>query len=332
MLVYLFGTNETSLADFLPKSMINDVIPNAIKQAETIWKYIVSTAKEAIVLKTPIVLAGNIVSNLALNVMFGQSPFKAIKYYDIAIREAIEYRNLKRELTELQVIKKITRKEEYRIKAIEDRMSQLSSIDLINKGMLTSIISDIQQYDQITQAIDKQKAKLPKALQTAVNYALLTKETKVYQFMKEATLLSDFAARYAMYQFMMEGKKRTFYKIHNRLPKKDELEQDEKEVLGIVLDAFINYELPDSSGLDFANKMGFVMFTKYFLRIQKILQYLVKEKPLAITAALASRALIGSNVASVLDNIPTYKDVGYLIALDGIIDQAVRPHILRFVP
>jgi hypothetical protein len=51
-----------------------------------------------------------------------------------------------------------------------------------------------------------------------------------------------------------------------------------------------------------------------------------------MSVALAARVFMGSSVASVLDNIPTSKDVSYLLALDGITDQAVRPHILRFIP
>ena len=47
-------------------------------------------------------------------------------------------------------------------------------------------------------------------------------------------------------------------------------------------ETFINFDVPTSRGLDYANKMGLFMFTKFFIRFQKVLQKQIKDKPIQV--------------------------------------------------
>lgn len=52
-------------------------------------------------------------------------------------------------------------------------------------------------------------------------------------------------------------------------------------------DAFINYDIPMHRGMQWLDDHGFVMFTKYFLRIQRVLMKLTREKPGNVLMTLA---------------------------------------------
>jgi hypothetical protein len=51
-------------------------------------------------------------------------------------------------------------------------------------------------------------------------------------------------------------------------------------------DAFINYDIPSHRKLQWANDMGLVMFTKYLIRIQKVILYLARNHPLSSLTTL----------------------------------------------
>ena len=58
--------------------------------------------------------------------------------------------------------------------------------------------------------------------------------------------------------------------------------------------------MPTNVGLDYMNKMGLFMFTKFFLRFQKVLTKLIRDKPASlITQHLMAENLLGT--AGVLD-------------------------------
>ena len=51
------------------------------------------------------------------------------------------------------------------------------------------------------------------------------------------------------------------------------------EALDTVEEAFVNYDRPSHRMLAAANDRGLVMFTKYYLRIQKVIAKLFHDKP-----------------------------------------------------
>ena len=53
-----------------------------------------------------------------------------------------------------------------------------------------------------------------------------------------------------------------------------------------VSDAFINYDIPSHRKVQWANDVGLVMFTKYYIRIQKVILKIMKENPVSGLAML----------------------------------------------
>jgi hypothetical protein len=86
------------------------------------------------------------------------------------------------------------------------------------------------------------------------------------------TQASDFVARYALAKGLREqGVK-------------------EQEIKETVLDAFIQYDIPDHRAIKYLDDIGLLAFQKYFFRIQRILFKQLKTRP-ASTIAISMLSL-----------------------------------------
>ncbi|WP_158078297.1 hypothetical protein [Moraxella pluranimalium] len=96
---------------------------------------------------------------------------------------------------------------------------------------------------------------------TALKYLTMHPDTPMHKMMSEATQFSDFAAKYAL-------AKHTEAKA-----KKAGKSKAEAFELGIqaAQEAFINYDTPTARGMQSANDLGVLMFTKFLFRFQRVL-------------------------------------------------------------
>jgi hypothetical protein len=76
--------------------------------------------------------------------------------------------------------------------------------------------------------------------------------------------MSDFIARYTLHEHMTTRKT-------NPMSSKDAIQ--------LAVDAFVNYDIPSHQKLQYLNDMGIVWFTKYYMRIQKVLLHLYRDNP-----------------------------------------------------
>lgn len=83
---------------------------------------------------------------------------------------------------------------------------------------------------------------------------------------------------------------------------------DATESIDMVVDTFVNYDLPTHKSLQYMNDMGMVMFTKYYLRTQKVILRLAKEKPGNLLLALMAQSMF-FDVPDVTDSFITETSV-----------------------
>jgi hypothetical protein len=100
---------------------------------------------------------------------------------------------------------------------------------------------------------------------------------------------------------MNEKGKQVFAKKNGRHMNKSEVTAMEKVTTKKVLDAFINYSNPDSKLLQYMNDMGLVMFTKFALRMQKVLKEGVRDKPLNFLLVMFAQDFVIGDVADITD-------------------------------
>ena len=114
----------------------------------------------------------------------------------------------------------------------------------------------------------------------------VTEKTALFQAVHMATAKGDFVARYAQYRIIKKRNARKFENKYGRAMTPTEQELMEKSVLNEIRDMYINYAKPDAAWLQWFNDMGLVMFTKYALRIQRIIQLVMQGHPIRAAAAL----------------------------------------------
>ena len=75
---------------------------------------------------------------------------------------------------------------------------------------------------------------------------------------------------------------------------------DRASAIQLASDAFVNYDIPSHRTVQYLNDMGAVWFTKYYLRIQKVIMHLYRDQP--------GRALAILALGEYLDSAPLLTD------------------------
>ena len=276
-----------TLAETFIPTRYRDRIKLYTRKAEIVWQEIVREIKDNIVVRSYTVLRDNIKSNLSLLLILGV-PFKdLVKYHVVAIRGAIAYQNDSQRLAELRYRLQLgygpdLDKVRDEIVELEDALARNPVRELMEEGLMSTIVEDVDFHDdpysyrsKLVRWIDAKTEKVPELAKNIGRNFYMSRSTSIYRFLARSTQLSDFVARYALYQHLTTRDK-------NPLSKADAIQQ--------ASEAFVNYDIPLPRSLQYLDDMGFTMFIKYFLSIQRVLLRLFKERPgsMLISVALSN--------------------------------------------
>jgi hypothetical protein len=238
----------------------------------------VALTKNFIVIRNLRTLSMNIISNAFLLQAHGISMTAIVKDTVYALRAAMQHRKDNALLTAKRQMLYTglgNKKElEQEVLRLEQAIANNPLAEFINEGMMPSIVDDValNQDDAFSfksaleRKFEKQLSKIPAGVRSTADWLLVSPTTPLYQFLNNTTQLSDFTAKYVMYNY-----------YRNNAPKKERLDHD--AAIQIASDTFINYDMPTSKGMQYLNDMGIIMFSKYNLRIQKALFRLLERKP-----------------------------------------------------
>lgn len=247
-----------------------------------VWEEIVSETKDIIVMKTGIVLLNNITSNFFELIAYRLTPFEIWKYWRTAILGARAYHRDADKLAYLKHQLEVgyagneaeTRRQ---IALLENDIARNPVSKLIEEGLMPTIVEDVASDEDaysyksgLTAKVNKHLDK-HKNVQKVAKFLYMSRDGWMYQTLSSVTQHSDFVARYALYQHMTN-------KARNPMT--------HDAAIQAASDAFINYDIPSHRKLQWANDMGLVMFTKYLIRIQKVILYLARNHPLSSLTTL----------------------------------------------
>jgi hypothetical protein len=303
MLHSIMGYRELGLSDVPGGKILPEGMNYGLRVAEKVWKEIVKVAKVDVILRTPTVLVGNVVSNLMYSVMTGHSPVEIAKLQLQGVRDLNDFISSQKEVIRLKGKEKAglaSSVEIRRLSALEGDIKSSPVKDLIDGGFYTSIVEelDIGEGDNssmFTDILDDRLKGAPTIVRDGVNLLYLNEKTSVFKMMSTATQYSDFVARYAQYHLML----------------RKGISKD--KALKTVRDAFINYNKPNSRLVEWFNQMGFIMFTKYFTRIQKAIAELAKGHPAKLLIAILGQEYIVGDVEDVTDQSMITKNLGGMV-------------------
>lgn len=286
--------------------------PRAAK-VEQVWQELIAYVKDTIVIKSFTTLLGNITSNNLLLWSLGV-PYKdiladqerAMRYADQHHKDSSRIEEIDRELgverqkaqtpTRLKKIKQLMVEKT----KLEDEIAVNPVTALIEAGVYQSIIEDVDMLEdefsyksRIEDWASPYLDKVPESAKTVGGYALLTRSNKLYQGLRKMTQMSDFAARFALHE-------------HN-LAKGMTSEAS----VNMIVDTFIDYDLPTHTSIEYLNSVGGVFFTKFFLRIQKVIFNVLKNNPARIIGLDLLQEIFG-NLSDITDSFALFKDIGFM--------------------
>lgn len=312
----VLGGNKYSIMDSSAVAALQNKFPalrdstklrTFITNMEKIWQEIVQLAKVGIVIKTPAVVAINMVSNfmvLAVNMI---DPITASRDFVEAIRELREFEKISQQevvaKSKIRTAKTAAEREEAVQELINIRHYKDASPikPLLEEGMFQSIVEELDTtrhgyIERIGERIykkmeDKIGAVNTSRLTLVPRHLFMTQSSATYKFLNKITQYSDFISRYSYVKQELA-----------RNPKRAEGSQKTKETIYKEAKAlFINYNLPDHQKLEYANAMGLVMFTKYYLGIQHVVAKLWANQPIEALASAIGQQVFG-DISDIYDD------------------------------
>jgi hypothetical protein len=280
-----------------------------VTRAEAGWQEIVSDMKDKIVVVSGTVLLGNIFSNVSRLMLEGIPLKNMAHYFSVAFKGATQYLNDKKHLDALLLKKELgraTKEGERQIIQLQDAIKRNPVTPLIEAGLLPTIVEDLDAdaefgfRTQLEKQFDIMSEGIPASALTALKAVLMTRESGAYKALAHITQLSDFVARYAMYQHQMN---KTNPMVHI-------------DAVARANSAFVQYSTPMQRTLQYSDDMGFTLFTKYFLYIQKELVRISKEQPGRVMTMLLFNQLV--HLGPVITDSSLIHHAGYNPLRDGV--------------
>lgn len=293
---------------------------------ENLVQNLVKEAKTLIVVKSVVVPAVNFLANLYQMVARGVPVKNIAKSIPQKTAEINQY--LKSRLRQVDAEAELRaatnpnqiRKLKAEIQSITDSHKRLSIWPLLEAGEFSSIAdAGIGRDDilitegKLQEYMDKLADKLPKSVRTAGRYALITKDTALFQGIQKTVEYSDFIAKAIIYDELTQRKGKS-----------------REEALGRVTEEFINYDRLPGRFRGYMESVGLMWFYNFKIRSAKVAVSMIRNNPVhAAMAMLAPTPTMFGNVGlPIQDNI-------FSIAAKGGLDyswgfgQGLRAHNLN---
>ena len=262
-----------------------------MRQGSMAAEGLVTAVKDNVVIKNLTTLWFNVISNVTVLWWHGVPMADMARLHKEGIQGALDYQRDRNELTQLQqmldvgyVQGRVTEIEQ-RILELQDAIARNPVKELIDAGLMPTIVEDVDVHqNQFSpfKSFMEEKAQpyldmVPASLMGVAKTLYMTHDTPAYKALSKSTQLSDFVARYTLFQYLTTRKR-------NPMAKVDAIQQ--------ASDMFVNYDIPTTPQMQYLNDKGVLMFTKYYMRIQRAIYHLYREHPgRAIALKMLSMAL-----------------------------------------
>lgn len=293
---------------------------------ENLVQNLVKEAKTLIVVKSVVVPAVNFLANLYQMVARGVPVKNIAKSIPQKTAEINQY--LKSRLRQVDAEAELRaatnpnqiRKLKAEIQSITDSHKRMSIWPLLEAGEFSSIADAGIGRDDILitegklhEYMDKLADKLPKSVRTAGRYALITKDTALFQGIQKTVEYSDFIAKAIIYDELTQRKGKT-----------------REEALGRVTEEFINYDRLPGRFRGYMESVGLMWFYNFKIRSAKVAVSMIRNNPVhAAMAMLAPTPTMFGNVGlPIQDNIFSIAAQGNLGYSFGF-GQGLRAHNLN---
>lgn len=285
--------------------------------AERTLENFVSDAKVLIVVKSVIVPVSNLMSNVYQLAARGVPLASIVKGFpkktaeiDGYVKSRVRQIELEAELRAASGDVVAERKLKTEIQSITDSHKRLSIWPLIEAGEFSSISDATLSRDEIMltsgrlqQYIEQLVNKLPGPVATLGRYAMITKDTALFQGLQKAVEYGDFLGKAILYDDLLERQKK-----------------DKAYALGRITEEFVNYDRLSGRFRGKLEKLGLLWFYNFKIRSAKVAMSMIRNNPVhTLLATLApAPSLFGKVGLPTMDNIFTKM-------ADGTLDYSMGP-------
>ena len=285
-----------------------------IRWAERQLQRGVTELKDIIVIKSIVVPAANLASNvnqLHLRGIAAEDILKDAKVGGFALKE---YKDLNAELSRVRNAKDTQSPSEqqalnFREREITAKIEANPVIALVREGLLPTVVDDLTHRTEdglLSVLTDKLPTYGDNTLTDIGQNIVITPDSLTYRMLNESLEYGDFVAKYVLYQHMLrEGK-------------------SHQEAIDSASVEFINYSTLSPRALDYLNKTGAISFFKYFTRIQPIIFNTIVKNPTRALLTFTGADTIG--LPSIFDALWVTKDMGYTTGLYDLMGMAGGAH------
>lgn len=277
----------------------------------------VKEMKDWIVVRSVVVSAANIISNMVHLATVGVSPVTMAKDMSVAVLAAEEYRRNEKLINEyshyLAVGHNPKMADEYqkKISELKDSQARNPVADLIKAGLLPTIAEDLGQQDdyslkdKLLTKMDEYTSAVPDSVKRVAKEVALSRDSHVYFLLNRSIQYGDFVAKYSLYKQLTTRKNNPM---------------DKDSAIARVMDEFVNYDILPSRTRFYLDAMGLTWFLNYKIRIQKVILRTIRENPLRALFLMFSNSW-ESNLPNITDaNLVTGSlnyNIGFGTALNG---------------
>jgi len=276
-----------------------------VRSAERIWMDVIKLLKIKIVLTMPDVVIGNMASNLAILLARGIPPQFIYKEFKAGLKGIYRYQKDEKALHDLrqEMVVSTTIHGAPKAAQITQEKALIASMAnnpinvLAGEGVFTGIADEIEPdtwnwRNKVMQKFDETGEWIPSAMVSAAKEVMIVPGAQTFKVALAATQYADFIARHIQFKYDVDVRGK-----------------DQELAIQDAINSFIYYDVPQNVWLQYGNDMGFLMFTKYFFRIQQIIYQLYRQNPASAFSVLALQKMstsypVNSNIMdyAFLDN------------------------------
>lgn len=283
----------------------------------------VSLAKDFIVIRSVVVPVANIISNFMSLSMRGIRIRDIVRNAREGVQAAREYQEVSRQLVRLrnQAISDNSAAVQSRIAELEQVISRNPINPLVEAGLMPTVVEDLGEHNDLfsiqgglTAKLERFTSRLPQTVRDIGSEALITRNSKVYSVLNEATELGDFVSKFIYYRDLTENQ---------GLAQDDALQKAAVE--------FIDYGALSGRNLHYLNQIGLTHFLKYFIRIQSVLFSMVRQHPSRVLLMLAAGGA-GAELTTPFDGAVWDVDIGYKTGITEVFEWFFTHPLFSLTP
>ena len=295
--------------------------------SETTVQNLITDAKVLIVIKSVIVPAANLVSNvyqLSMNGVPIRNIFKGMRDKTVDLNKYIQRKEQERQLQNDLFVAEgagdgvAIRKLSTRLQALKDSYRSLSIWPLIEAGEFGAITDGGITPEDLALSrggyaamIDKLANKLPEGIKDVARYGMITRDTELFKALSRATQYGDFISKAVLFDDLINRKK-----------------MSQQEAIAYVSEEFVNYNRFAGRNRAYLESIGMTWFYNFKLRSMKTAQRMLHKHPVRalLHSALTPRIpLLGSVGNPMTDNMLS-------VIMEGRLGYSTGPSMLFRAP